>query len=209
MLLSEAHPLGPVSFPPFTGLRVMMMPFRFDDPDSLSEAQLGGWRDVVLDLIARQGGGTGVGYLTIDEAVVEPGHTHRRPGLHVDGGGAWGGGPAYGGNGMILAANVCGARAWLKSFAGDPGLEGDCEHLRPECEPAEAVTFAPGEAWWCSPACVHEGVVVVERTARQLVRISFPSDAPYHRPYTPNATGVVPTTRPGPDRSGFMAYREE
>lgn len=207
MFSSQAHSLGSISLPSFTGKRLMMMPFDVRDPDTLSESQVGDWKDVVLELLKRHGSPTGIGYLTIDEALVEPGKTQRRPGLHVDGNASYGGGPAYGGCGMILVANTMGTRAWIKEFDGSLSGTDGCEHLRDQCPPEEAVVFGDKEAWWCGPSCVHEGVPVQKPTLRQLMRISLPSMAPYHWPYTANVTGVVPVTPPGPDRSVFMSYR--
>ena len=224
MFQSIAKPLGRIVFPEFSGLRIMMMPFRFDDPDTLDAEQLRGWKEPVTDLLERRPA-TGIGYLTIDEAIVEPGRTHRRPGLHVDGLSSYGGPSPYGGGvmpygggltpyaggtggGMVLAANVVGTRAWVKDFHGDVGVDGDCEHLRAQCPDSEAVVFGDHEAWWCGPLCVHEGVPAPTWTKRQLIRISYPSAAPHHWPYTPNVTGVVPITPPGPDRSKQMAYRK-
>ncbi|MEL7339988.1 MAG: hypothetical protein AAGM67_05830, partial [Bacteroidota bacterium] len=137
---SSVVSLGKVSFPAFGGKRIMMMPFEFHDvqgslPDSLAE-----WKPVISQLIESVGEPLeGVGYLTLDEAEVQGGETHRRPGLHVDGigedgkRGVWGGGGGGGGGyakvGMILAASHTGCVAYDQTFEGMAGPNGDCEHL--------------------------------------------------------------------------------
>lgn len=209
MLVSESQSLGPVVFPAFSGLRVMMMPFRVDDDSSLSETQVGGYKSMVFDMLSRRRAANGVGYLTIDEADVSAGETHRRPGLHVDGCGSYGSPKPYASGGMIIAANTCGTVAWSGVFDADAGKEGDCEHLRHLLGAAEAVKMADSNAYWCSPFCIHEAVAAPIGIRRQFVRVSYPSDAPYHRPYTRNITGVEPTSQPGQDRTGFMRYRGE
>ncbi len=252
MFTSEAKILGKVNLPNYTGLRIMMMPFKANDFDTLSRVQIGDWKDTIRECL-KDYKLQGIGYITIDEAIVEQNTTHRRPGLHTDGGyrvaayggdnnyspygsspaysasqtinyasyGAtpsysstpnnyspYGGEPSYGSCGMIVVTNTIGAKAYLQNFDGNIGAEGDCEHLRSECKEENAVIFGNSEAWWCGPTCVHESVPMIELTKRQFLRISFPSMAPYHWPYTENITGVTPVTQPGPDRSKFMSYRK-
>lgn len=65
-------------------------------PDFLSH-----WQETLERLVELSGCDEGVGYLTLDEAVVEPDTTHRRSGLHVDGIGPEGAG-GWGKAGMLL-----------------------------------------------------------------------------------------------------------
>ena len=242
---SVASRIGRVLLPEFTGKRIMMMPFLIEDLTTLSLSQVGGWRDTVQEILK---GSTvrGIGYLTVDETIVEKETTHRRPGLHVDGYklSSYGGSVSYGGgsnpyvspyaapapyaapsqyvpapygavsayagslpnSGMYLVASNNGTRAFIQNFKGSPGHEGDCEHLRKQCK--TPTVFADHEAWWCSGLLVHEGVPATASGPRQFLRISMPSDAPYHWPYTENVTGIKPITSLGPDRKAFMAYKE-
>lgn len=245
--LSEARKLGIQQLPDFSGKTIMMMPFRVEDPDTLSSLQLGGWKEVVQNLIPPSA--KGIGYLTIDEGEVLKGKTLRRPGLHVDGYSSYGGPSPYGGvnlrdahsvpkaydesgsyasltswpyggrpyasmkssdsrnDGMILLSSNNGTRVFLQEFTGLPGPEGDCEHLRKQCN--DGIILADNEAWWCSGFCVHEALPMKETAKRQVLRISMPSEAPYHWPYTENITGIKPVTPPGPDRSVFMRYKQQ
>lgn len=146
---SAYRPLGEVAFPALTGLRIMMLPVIIGDSDSLPPAYAD-WRGALdrLSFFAIQHAGE-VGYLTIDEAYVAAGETHRRPGLHVDGwyrgeaggwggGGSWGGGDGVGGGtGMLVACSRDGARVWSGTFDGRPDPDGNCEHLQSQLGPAE------------------------------------------------------------------------
>jgi hypothetical protein len=70
MFKSEIEDLGRVKLPPFTGTRVMMMPFRTEDAATAPFVE---WRPVVAELLRRVGPVRGVGYLTLDEAIVRKG----------------------------------------------------------------------------------------------------------------------------------------
>lgn len=207
MFASKIEDKGSISFPEFTGLRIMMMPFRLEDADTIPDF-MPQWRSAVGDLIALSNVKNGTAYLTIDEAHVVAGETHRRPGMHVDGLGAWGGGGGKGSwaaNGMLIASNRIGCRGWHQTFAGEPGPNGECEHLAEQCGPE--ILMQPGRVYWCSPLAVHESIPQRETGARAFVRLSMPSDAPWFDGYTRNPTGVQPTGPVLPARTEFMAYR--
>jgi hypothetical protein len=162
----------------------------------------------------------GVAYLTIDEKVVEEGKTQRQRGLHVDGIGAdgqldtgiwaihsyrnfvasmWQEGAqkwqhsASGIGGMITVSNPAGCRAWYKDFEGKIDNNGDCEALRAKFPESESTVFEAGVAYWCGATCVHESLPMQENTQRTFVRLSMPSDAPWHEGYTRNPKGIKPT----------------
>lgn len=202
MFTSTMRETAPFRFPEFTGVRVQMMPFRMDDPDSLPDA-LAGYRDPVFDLVSMPG----VGFLTVDEQIVG-GRTQRRPGIHVDGP-VWGGGrprpPGWPGrHGMYLAATHVGCRAWVQDVDGLPGEHGECDHLAEQLE--DPVTLEPNTAYWMDRKTVHEPLVIEETVPRQFVRISTPSDAEWFSNYTWNPTGVLPEGPIiGPRPARFMA----
>ncbi len=64
----------------------------------------------------------------------------------------------------------------------------------------------PNTLYWCSPLCVHESLMTRHPAARQFVRVSMPSDAPWHEGYTPNPLGILPTGPIHGPRKG-MRYR--
>jgi hypothetical protein len=189
----------------------MMMPIRMDDPEGSLPDSMGQWRPALRTLMDRCTVRDGVGYLTIDEALIPAGESHRRPGLHVDGVGAWGGGGKYGANGMILASDRFGCQGWNQSFDGEPGPEGDCSHLADQCRNgSELVRMSPDRMYWCSPLAVHESVPQSWSplpVKRALVRLSMPNDCPWHEGYTENPLGVRPTGEILPARTAFMGYR--
>lgn len=197
---------GALVFPEFTGERVMMMPVILGDLRGVPRQ----YHDLAESLYgvteSRHIGN--VGYLTIDERVLNPGETLRRPGLHVDGyyqgrSGAWGGGGSWGsvGNGMLTISSTAHCRAYLGEIDGIPGNEGECSHL---VMPNNGEVFGAGEIYWVDGACVHESLPVTERTRRQFVRLSMPSNGPWFEGYTPNPTGILPSAEILPERTKFM-----
>lgn len=151
-----------------------------------------------------------VGYLTIDEQRLEAGKTLRRSGLHVDGYyhgrcGGWGGGGGWGsvGNGMLTLSSTPHCRAYAGTFEGEPGWEGECDHI----EVGEGETFAAGRVYWVDGACVHESLPVTERAERQFVRLSMPSNGPWFEGYTPSPVGVLPSAEILPQRS-FLGQQQ-
>jgi hypothetical protein len=209
---SKIEDFGPIELPAYTGVRVMMMPFLMEDPTGTLPESLAGYRPALERVCALASPKSGVGYLTIDEALVRAGETHRRPGLHVDGCGPYGGDPTpqwprpYASNGMFLASSHEGCRGYTQDVEGSPGADGDCEHLRSQL--GAGFVMSPGRLYWCSPTALHEALPMPRDTYRQLLRVSMPSAAPYHRDYTPNPLGIQPTGEPGPSRTRQMAFRQ-
>lgn len=193
MIKSEIVDLGGVQLPAFTGTRAMMMPFRAEDEKTVPFVE---WRPVVSELLRRVGSVRGVAYLTLDEALVRKGETHRRPGLHVDGARAGDGwsppNPTpYGYSGMILVSSHVGCAAYPGEYDGDPLPSGDCEHVRSQLR--ECIVFAPRHAYWCGHHALHEALPMPEDTRRQLLRISMPSPCAWFENYTPSPYGIQPT----------------
>lgn len=207
MMHSEIVPKGHVNFPAYTGTRVMMMPFHIHNPFGSLPDTLEHYKGVVTAMCAMSRVVYGTGYLTVDEAFVRAGETHRRPGLHIDGAGSWGGGGSWGSGGMLVAASVAGSRAWHRQLMGEPGPEGDCSHLWAQLKDDESIILGPGEVFWCSPTCVHEAIPMVVDVERQFIRLSMPNDAPWYEGYTENPLGIKPTGPVLPARAEFMGYR--
>jgi hypothetical protein len=211
MFYSDIKDLGAVDLPAYTGVRVMMQPFDLADPRG-SLPNLPQWHGAVERMIARSTVKGDVGYLTIDEAEVREGETHRRPGAHVDGvgpgglPGGWGGGGPWGACGMLVAASVRGCRGWRQSFDGEPGPDGDCAHLLEQGRDDARVDMEAGRLYWCGPLAVHESTPMRETGRRQFARVSMPSAAPWFSGYTPSPVGIQPTGPILPRRAG-MDYR--
>lgn len=211
---SEIREVGSVTLPAYEGTRVMMMPFHLHDVAGTLPDDLARWRQAVVAIVAMGPVHHGTAYLTIDEATITRGETHRRPGLHVDGvgpqgdAGGWGGGGGYGSNGMLMTSTHIGCVAWDQTFEGWPGPDGDCTHLDAQLRDDRAcVVLQPGVVYHCGPMTVHEALPMAEDCRRSFVRISMPSNAPWYEGYTENPTGVRPTGPIHPRRVAQMAYR--
>lgn len=233
---SEVESFGSVAFPAFGGVRIMMMPFRLEDVDGSLPDFLAAWRPAIAEMCEYATNDYGVAYLTIDEAVVNAGETHRRPGIHVDGMGSWGGGggwgappnydppkpikpakpskpkptprPKPGKGGMLLASSHVGCRAWAQEFTGWPDNDGGCAHLIAQCDSRREIVMQPNTIYWCGHFGVHEPLPMAEKTSRQVVRVSMPSACPWFDGYTVNPSGVLPDGPILPKRVEQMAYRQ-
>ena len=231
LLQSIAHRLGRVELPRFTETRVQMMPFLVHAPHSSLPEALAPWRHLVASICSLSGE-HGVGFLTIDEAIVTRGEHHRRPGLHVDCGGpllAHGGSPprpwpprhggspppppGHGGSphagasfrgGMYVVASSIGSRGWVGAVPGQQEDEGNCEHLAKHL--GRATLFEAGDLFWCNSDFVHETLPARETGPRQFLRVSMPSAAPWHANYTPNPLGIAPAGRVAAPRAE-MTFR--
>lgn len=216
---SQFKKLKSITLPEFTGIRVLMLPILLEDIDTLPD-DLVNYKETVQELIDLSPERIGVGYLTIDEKLVKQNTSHRLKGLHVDGVGTDGRtdiGPwarvglkyacethwdktnlhwydnAAGIGGMLTVSNPSGCRAWNKEFDGSIKTDGDCEHLRNQFLLEESVVFEPNMVYWCNATCVHESLPMLEDTQRTFVRLSMPSNAPWHKGYTRNPKGIQPS----------------
>lgn len=191
--------------PAFADVRVMMQPFLLEDIHG-TLPNIPQWQPAVERMLSVSTVKTGVAYLTIDEAEVRAGETHRRPGAHVDGLGPWAGGGSWSACGMIVASSVEGCCAWEQSFEGEPSTGGDCAHLMSQARPEACVMMRANRMYWCGPLTVHEGIPMRETVKRQFVRLSMPSPAPWFAGYTESPVGVRPG---GPilPRRAEMDYR--
>jgi hypothetical protein len=208
---SVVRPVARVVFPVFSGVRAMMMPFRMDDVQGTIPWPQ--YHVLLRGMVRAAPVEQGVAYVTIDEAEVEKGSTHRRPGLHVDGvgpdgkAGGWGGG-GWGAKGMLVAANRIGCRGWNQAFDGEPRPDGDCEHLAGQLRLDREVGMSSGGVYFCSPLGVHEALPMIADTRRQFVRVSLPNECPWYEGYTKSPVGVTPTGPIHPARAHQMLYRE-
>lgn len=72
-----------LEFPENTGERVYMVPFNKSHRSVFLPRGLERWKSTVIQMMRPFD--DCLAYLMIDQGVTEPGKTHRRPGLHVDG----------------------------------------------------------------------------------------------------------------------------
>jgi hypothetical protein len=190
--------------PQYSGTRVMMMPVLLEDADSLPNRF---WRSTFAMLANHAPVRRGVAYITIDEAIVKAGECHRRPGLHVDGLGGWGGPSPWASSGMLLWASVRGAHAWRGELDVEFDDDGGCEGARASLNGLTEVPLQGGCVYQCGPFTIHESVPMRVETLRSFARLSMPSDSPWFEGYTPNPLGVKPTGPILPRRVAQMGYR--
>jgi hypothetical protein len=173
-----------ISFPKFTGIRCLMMPYIQGDPASVPE-QYHAYSDIIRDAFMDRGD---IGYLTIDESTAHAGKPHRgkraryaralhteagkRPGLF-----AWG---KWGGSDIVtlerdveimLANNLDDSCAVWDATHEDTSLDGDIGHAA-EQYPYEAATMMKaGEVYRIGILTPHESLPVPQTFQRQFLRI--------------------------------------
>src|ERR1700722_111355 len=104
--------------------------------------------DPVVSLCRSAGATHGIAHMTVDEKIVQPGMSQRRPGPHVDGcfmpaASRWGhddgptwnhdcnkiSGEVIGRMPVIVAASAVGCQVWCGEFHADPRCDGDLSHI--------------------------------------------------------------------------------
>ena len=198
--MAEIIPLSKVAFPKPEGININMLPFMLGLPSTLPDEYHG-----YLELIdacrvedAEQGK---VCYLSVSEGIVPAGQTQRRPGIHTEGHpslgwggggkGGWGGGAA-GWRGLYMASTIPGStRAWDVRVE-DPGLMGDCEHLREQLGLGRLLDAHT--LYWMTDRCPHEALPIQETKVRQWFRlVTSAVDVWYAAHSTANRLGVQPS----------------
>lgn len=183
MLISSYRELGPVVLPQWRGRQKYMHTF-----DAASPVMSEGFEDYrpAVALLCAKAGHRGIAHMTVDEKIVQPGMSQRRPGAHVDGcfmpqAMGWGH-PGPGWNhycnnlpiarmAVIVAASVPGCIAYPGLFDAEPQNDGDLEHIRPYL--GAGVRLPACEGFLLSPDCVHESVRFTEPTKRTFLRIAL------------------------------------
>lgn len=186
-LTSEYTPLCEVSLP-YKGRQFYMHEFDLAAP-SVPE----GFEDYlkpVVDLCTAAKAFVGKAFLTVDEKVVQPGMSQRRPGPHVDGcfikaKNYWGhgqGGWNHTCNNVpiprmpiIVAASVAGCKVWRGEFSASPKSDGDLSHIQSELGDGEVLPANIGYLF--SPDCIHESMRFTDATKRTFMRIALPVGA--------------------------------
>lgn len=176
--------VGTVTFPEYSGIRCLMMPYVQGDPDSIPDEYAAYW-DIVATTYVEPGE---IGYLTIDESPVRQGSAHRgahakfgRPlhteaGLRPDSQYGWGWGrltnvflerrvP------VLLANNLTGSCAYWDaeheqtSYNGDIGDQADLYPYE------DAIIMQAGEVHRIGILTPHESLRVQTDFDRQFLRI--------------------------------------
>jgi hypothetical protein len=189
MLHSDYRPLVSVDLP-FQGRQMYMHTFDLANP--VMAPGFEDYLEPVRALCHAAGAVVGEAHMTVDEKVIQPGRSQRRPKPHVDGvfviasmnwghGGGWNHGCNNIGAGpvrrmpVIVAASAIGCRVWRGTFNAIPAADGDLSHLSlPEGEivPANMGFLLNGD-------CVHESLIQPVAAQRTFLRIALPVNFPF------------------------------
>lgn len=189
MLNSEFADLGPITLPPYQARRKYMHTFDIANP--VMAAGFEDYLESVKELCNRARVFHGEAHMTVDEKLLIPGMTHRRPGPHVDGcfipaAQVWGNGPTPGWNHycnntgevvgrmpVIIASNIIGCKAWRGQFEGEPAIDGNLSHLNLD----KGEYLGANHGFLLSPDCVHESIQHYKTVCRTFLRIALPVGA--------------------------------
>lgn len=188
MLKSDYKKLCVVSLP-YAGRQMYMHSFDLSNP--VMPVGYEDYLEPVKKLCEAAGATKGIAHMTVDEKVITPGMSQRRPKPHVDGcfmpernnwghGGGW----AHGCNNIptgekfkrmpvIVAASEIGCRAWRGDFDTEPKSDGDLSHL----VLGDGEVFGANVGYLLSPDCVHESMIQEKTIMRTFLRIALPVDS--------------------------------
>ena len=178
---------GKITFPKFSGIRCLMMPYIQGVLKSVPEIYHS-YAQVIQSTFIREGD---VGYLTIDESVVVEGKPHRgeraktnralhtEAGRHPDKTYQWGGGGwgkhhrvTLDGDVQILLANsLDDSCALWDATHEDTSLDGDIGHEAAKYPYSNAILMKSGEVHRIGILTPHESLPVKKTTERQFLRI--------------------------------------
>lgn len=195
MLRSDYRPLAKVALPPYAGRQKYMHTFDLSNP--VMAPGFEDYMDVVKVLCEIAGATKGLAHMTVDEKVIRPGQSQRRPKPHVDGCfmpkiNIWGHEPSpgwlHGCNNIplseykrmpvIVVASEVGCRAWRGIFDGEPKSDGDLSHI----ELNEGEVLPANVGYLLSPDCVHESMIQSKEVRRSFLRIALPTDFEFFKP---------------------------
>ena len=175
---SKCVQLSPVEFPAFKGERHYMIPFYKSKP---LPAYLKRWQrtvDAMLSAVIVPPDQRL--YLMIDEAFVQAGTAHRRPGPHIDGNWvehpsehtAHSTGRPLKPETLLLASSVSGCVGYSGPYSGPIGIGGDVSHL--VLSKMKKIRLEAGYCYAGNVEFVHESIPLEADASRTLVRINVP-----------------------------------
>ena len=175
-----------ISFPSFSNVRCLMMPYIQGDPDSVPLEY--GYRDILASVFLHRGD---IGFLTIDESFVQIGKPHRgarakyQRALHTEvgrdpdkiyvwGGGNWGESHSVTldrGTQILLANNLDDSCAIWNSDHRDISVDGDLGNFAQDYSYNDAIFMKAGEVHKIGILTPHESLPVKTNFFRQFLRI--------------------------------------
>lgn len=184
ILQSSFRDLGEVVMPEWRGRQSRM--HAFDPSAPVMEEGFEDYLDIVTTLFRAADAQGHEAYMTVDEKIVQPQMSQRRPGAHVEGRLSpkevcwWHLEPGRGVSSesrsldrtaVIVTSSVPGCIVYPGEFYGEPKSDGDLEHIRDQF--GEAHLLPANRAFLLSPDCVHESKVFSEPTKRTFLRIAL------------------------------------
>lgn len=176
---------GAMTFPHYSGIRCLMMPYIQGDPNSIPD-EYGPYKHAVEALYLQKGE---IGFLTIDESPVNKGNPHRGQhakhgrALHTEAGlslGLYEWQPTWGGRynvtldrnvKVLLANNLEGSCALWDAQHFDTTDDGDIGHLAADYPYEDSILIKVGEVYEIGIFTPHESVPVQQDCNRQFFRI--------------------------------------
>lgn len=176
-----------ISFPPFSGIRCLMMPYVQGEHDSVPETYAS-YRDIIDSVFLRKGD---LGFLTIDESIAVKGKPHRGErsryprALHTEAGKnpnymlGWGS-VGWGCNHtvtldrgvrILLANNLGDSCAIWDAEHEDTSLDGDIGYAADDYPYEDAVFLDAGDVYEIGILTPHESLPVDRDFERQFLRI--------------------------------------
>lgn len=172
-----------ISFPEYSGLRCLMMPYIQGDPESVPHEYRRRYASIIESVCVEPGR---IGYLTIDESVVESGAPHRGSrakhgrAIHTEAGRLPGSKFVWGGSDSVLldpevailiANNVDNSCAIWNASHENTSEDGDIGLDSAMYPYDDAVFVKSGDVHRLGVLTPHESLPVWERTRRQFLRI--------------------------------------
>ena len=177
-----------ITFPEYSGIRCLMMPYIQGDPESVPDRYKKGYEDILSSIYFEAGD---IGYLTIDESPVLAGSPHRGDraatarALHTEAGRrpdkayTWGGG-GWGRSHrvelerdveILLANNLDDSCAVWDAVHENTSMDGDIGHCSEQYPYSEAHMMKNGEVCKIGILTPHESIPVKNNFNRQFLRI--------------------------------------
>lgn len=176
-----------ITFPQFSGVRCLMMPYVQGDPSSVPDA-FGAYGDIIESVYLRRGD---IGFLTIDESPATKGVPHRGArakhgrALHTEAGlrevFCWSGGGTGWGSGynveldrdvrILLASNVTGSCAVWDAVHANTSFDGDIGDFAESYPYSDARFLEAGEVAEIGILTPHESLPIKADCDRQFLRI--------------------------------------
>lgn len=161
---------GKVEFPEFLGERLYMIAFRKGSP---LPKILRRWKKTIDAMLAKVTISKKVElYFMADEAYVQKGTPHRRPGPHIDGHWSTTGTLQHYDETILLASSVAGCYGYVGPYYGEFGPGGDVTKM--DLSKLDRLMMKSNRVYAGNVTMVHESIPLKESCQRTLVRINVP-----------------------------------